>query len=813
MRWIAALVTTPIVAGIVIALRSTGALQLLEWAAYDQYFQLRPQERIDERIVLVTIEESDINKLGQWPLSDATLAQLIQNLNQHQPTVIGLDLYRDLPVEPGHQDWVEVMTSVPHLIGVEKAIGRTVSPPAELAQQGQVALTDLLVDADGKVRRGLLSHHNSADQLRLGLGAELALRYLAERGIALEVLDSEQKIYRLGQAGFIPFRSHDGGYIRTNAGGYQTLINFRGHGHRFPQVSVTEVLSKQLDPDLVRDRIVIIGSIAPSLNDLFYTPYSGQRINTPEATSGMVIHANLASTLLGAALDGRAVIQVWTEPVEWIWILVWAGVGAFGYWRLIEVKRHSQRIFTRLAIWIASVVFAGGILLASGFLAFGVGWWIPVVPPFLALFGSASAIAGYEILKLQQSRAEIAQQNLKLEQDKIRAEVASQAKSQFLAKMSHELRTPLNTILGYTQLMSQDISLNVQQKESLNIITLSGEHLLNLINDVLEISKIEAGRVVLHKASFDLHNLLETLQAMLVSKAIEKGLKLRIEYDSDVPKFVITDGGKLRQVLINLLNNAIKFTSAGEVTLRVSQRPPPSPSSPPLSPEIVSLHFEVKDTGPGISADEVSTLFDIFSQGKAGQSAFEGVGLGLPISQQLVNLMGGEITVDTGPHQGATFQFDIQTRSSDVPQTSAPPPRQRVSLAPDQPSFRILIAEDEPISRKLLTKLLTSLGFEVSTATNGQEAVELWESWQPHLIWMDMQMPVMDGCEATRQIRAMMMGEKLSFSPIIIALTASAFEADRARSLAAGCDDFVSKPFRRDEILTKMSQYLGVRYQ
>ncbi|MEM8810839.1 MAG: CHASE2 domain-containing protein, partial [Cyanobacteria bacterium P01_G01_bin.38] len=721
--------------------------------------------------------------------------------------------------------------------------GRTVTPPTELNQRGQVALTDLLVDADGKVRRGLLSHDNPADQLRLGLGPELALRYLAERGILLEVIEPEQKVYRLGQTDFVPFRSNDGGYIRTNAGGYQTLINFRGHANRFPQISLTEVLNNQLEPDMVRDRIVIIGSVAPSLNDLFYTPYSSRLINTPEATPGVVVHANLASALLSSALEGRAVIRVWAEPLEWAWILVWSGVGALGYWRLIEANRHSQRVLTRLAVWIASVVLAGGILLASSCLAFLAGWWIPVVPSFLALFGSASAIAGYEILKLQQYRAELAQQNLKLEQDKIRAEVASQAKSQFLAKMSHELRTPLNTILGFTQLMSQDLSLDPQQKESLNIITLSGEHLLNLINDVLEISKIEAGRVVLHKTSFDLHDLLDTLQAMLAPKAVEKGLQFQIEYDSDIPKFVTTDEGKLRQVLINLLNNAIKFTSVGSVTLRVrrqaaggrlrrehasTERSPnvsaersqgdgrdggdrggTGPASSSLSSSTLILHFEVEDTGPGIAPDEVSTLFDIFTQGKAGQTAFEGVGLGLPISQQLVHLMGGEITVKTVLNQGTTFQFDIQASLTPTPQVPLPPTQQVVGLAPDQRSFRLLIAEDEPVSRKLLTKLLTSLGFEVRAAANGKEAVELWEKWHPDLIWMDMQMPVMDGCEATRWIREVQEPK----SPIIIALTASAFEADRERSLAAGCDDFVSKPFRRDEILAKMSHYLGVRYQ
>ncbi len=804
MRSIAALLTTPIVAGAVIAIRFTGALQLLEWAIYDQYFQLRPTDSVDERIVLVTIDESDIGTLGQWPLSDATLAQLIRNLNQHQPAVIGLDLYRDLPVEPGYQDWVEVMASTPNLIGVEKAIGRTVAPPDLLDQQGQVALTDLLVDADGKFRRGLLSHPNGNEQLRLGLGAELAVRYLAAQEVSQEVIDADQKIYRLGKAILSPLRSNDGGYVRTNAGGYQILVNFRGHTEYFPQVSVTEVLNDRLDPELIRDRIVIIGGIAASLNDLFYTPYSSRLINTPESTAGMVIHANLASTLVSAALDGRAVLQVWAEPIEATWILVWSGLGALGYWWLLEGNRHSQRMLTRLTVWIVSVGFAGGILLASGYLAFLGGWWIPVVPPLLALIGSVSTITGYEILKLQQYRIELARQNLKLEKDKIQAEAASQAKSQFLAKMSHEFRTPLNAILGFTQLMHQDPSLTVQQQKSLDIINLSGEHLLNLINDILEISKIEANRVVLHKTNVDLQGLVDMLKAMLEPKATAKDLQLHFELSPNVPQFVTADEGKLRQVLINLIDNAIKFTQVGSIVLRVSETT--------REQSKIILHFEVEDTGPGIAEDEVSKLFGIFTQGKVGQTFVGGVGLGLPISQQLVNLMGGEITVNTVLEQGTTFQFDLPASLEPSSQNEFPPVQKVKGLASDQVAFRILIADDEPVSRKLLNKLLTSLGFETREATNGQEAVELWESWRPHFIWMDMQMPVMNGCEATRQIRQKSRATNAS-SPTIVALTASAFAKDRELSLGAGCDDFVSKPFRRDELLDKLSQYLGVRYQ
>mgnify|MGYP001794481081 CR=1 FL=1 len=803
MRWIAALLTTPIVAGVVIAIRFTGALQLFEWATYDQYFQLRPTESIDKRILLVTVDESDIGNLRQWPLSDATLAQLIRNLSQHEPAVIGLDLYRDLPVEPGHEDWLRVMASTPNLVGVEKAIGRTVAPPAELNRRGQVALTDLLVDADGKLRRGLLSHPNADDQLRLGLGAELAVRYLATKGIPQEIIDQEKKIYRLGQAILAPLQGDAGGYIRTNAGGYQMLINFRGHINHFPQVSVSEVLENRLKPHQIRDRIVIVGGVATSLNDLFYTPYSSRLINTPESTAGMVIHANLASTLVSAALEGRAVLQVWSDPIETIWIVLWSGLGAIGYQWLLESKRHSKRMLSRLAILVVSVVLAGGILFVCSYLFFLGNWWIPVIPPLLALIGSTSAIAGYEILKLQQYRIELAQQNLKLEKDKIRAEATSQAKSEFLAKMSHEFRTPLNAILGFTQLMGQDSSLSEHHHKTLDIINLSGEHLLNLINDILELSKIEANRVVLHQTNIDLHNFLEMLKAMLEPKATAKGLKLSFKRSATVPQFVTADEGKLRQVLINLLDNAIKFSHHGTVTLRLSETV--------LNQSKILLHFAVDDVGPGINKDEVSTLFEIFTQGKVGQTVVDGLGLGLPISQQLVNLMGGEITVDTALDQGTTFQFDIPASLDLVPHQSSPPVQKISCLASDQ-AFRILIVDDEPISRQLLKKLLLSLGFQTREATNGQEAVELWESWQPHFIWMDMQMPVMNGWEATRQIREKSRTHKTA-PTTIVALTASAIAKDRELSLGAGCDDFVSKPFRREELLDKLSQYLGVQYQ
>ncbi|NER28643.1 MAG: CHASE2 domain-containing protein, partial [Symploca sp. SIO1C4] len=272
--WKSVLITAPVMAGLVIGVKLTGTFQLLEWAAYDQFFRLRPQEPIDERLLIVSVDDSDINYVGQWPIPDATLAQLITNLKQHQPVAIGLDFYRDLPVEPGHKLWVEVMKSTPNLVGVEKAVGKQVAPPSILREKQQVGLTDLLVDADGKIRRSLLSHYTPDGQMRYCLGVHLALNYLKERGITLELVDSNQKNYRLGRTIFTPFTGNDGGYVRTNSGGYQILLNYRGQQDSFPTVSLRQVLENQVDPELIGNRLVLIGSTAESLNDLFYTPYS-----------------------------------------------------------------------------------------------------------------------------------------------------------------------------------------------------------------------------------------------------------------------------------------------------------------------------------------------------------------------------------------------------------------------------------------------------------------------------------------------------------------------------------------------------------
>jgi len=409
------------------------------------------------------------------------------------------------------------------------------------------------------------------------------------------------------------------------------------------------------------------------------------------------------------------------------------------------------------------------------------------------------------------------------------AEAANQAKSAFLANMSHELRTPLNAILGFTQLMGRDPTLSAEQGENLEIINHSGEHLLALINDVLDMSKIEAGQLTLQETNFDLYRLLDGLEEMFRLRAGEKGLALRFERAESVPQYVRADESKLRQVLSNLLGNAVKFTQEGGVTFRVrsreyvvgsrkyelESRQLPSPTTPsPLLPTSYSLlHFEVEDTGPGIAPEDMAAVFDPFVQAASRRQSQEGTGLGLAISRQYVRLMGGDLSVSSEIQRGCLFKFDVQVMLTDAAEVGAARPAQRVlGLAPDQPIYRLLVAEDDETNRHLLVRLLEPLGFDVKEAVDGQEATEIWNRWEPHLIWMDMRMPVMDGYEATRAIRSELQNCNTGIQTVIIALTASAFEEDRERVLVEGCDDFVRKPFREDEICEMLAKHLGVRF-
>jgi PAS domain S-box-containing protein len=407
-----------------------------------------------------------------------------------------------------------------------------------------------------------------------------------------------------------------------------------------------------------------------------------------------------------------------------------------------------------------------------------------------------AALAIYhDITELQQARQE--------------AEAANQAKSIFLASMSHELRTPLNAILGFAELMTRDRTLTQEQRENLETIGRSGEHLLALINDVLNLAKIESGRVELQPEDFDLHRMLLGVEEMFRMRAEEKGLALTFERLSDVPQYIRADQNKLRQVLINLLGNAIKFTQEGGIVVRVARKAAAGDDAGDEALAPISMLFEIKDTGPGIVPEEIDHLFEAFVQTQSGRQSREGTGLGLPITRRFVQLMGGELTVSSQSGYGTTFGFGIQVGAVDSSTVQpARVARRVIGLAPGQPLYRILVADDKDANRLLMLRLLGPLGFELREATNGQEATEIWEEWSPHLVWMDMRMPVLDGYEATQHIK----GTTKGHATVIIALTASVLDEERTIILSAGCDDFVRKPFREAEIYEVMQKHLGIRY-
>jgi len=378
------------------------------------------------------------------------------------------------------------------------------------------------------------------------------------------------------------------------------------------------------------------------------------------------------------------------------------------------------------------------------------------------------------------------------------AQRATLAKSQFLANMSHEIRTPLNAILGFVQLMMRNEQRDADDQQNLGIIMRSGHHLLNLINDVLSVAKIEAGLVALSETTFDPHALFTGLRETFAPRASAKQLDLLFEISNDVPAALRGDESKLRQILYNLLGNAFKFTPSGAVTLRAR-----------WSDGVA--HLEVQDTGCGLTEEEIAVLFRPFVQTESGVAAREGTGLGLAICRSYVQLMHGEIGIRSVPGRGSTFYFEVPLPRAEEEQQVPAPVRKVVALAPGQPHYRMLVADDTVENRILLEKLLATFGFEVRSAMNGREALDTWSEWKPDLVWMDIRMPIVDGYEATRRIRE---AEQLSgkHTPVI-AITASAFEHDKERILAAGCDDMVVKPFVEENIFTALSRHLGVEWQ
>ena len=449
--------------------------------------------------------------------------------------------------------------------------------------------------------------------------------------------------------------------------------------------------------------------------------------------------------------------------------------------------------------------FSSGIL-ATALSALLVLFWSPTDLPFIDDPGDWLGMAVFSVngtLIALMSGAMHRARN-QATRAKEQAEAANQAKSTFLANMSHELRTPLNAILGFTSLLIKAQDATLDQKEKLNIISNSGENLLNLINNVLDISKIEAGHMTREDTNVNLKRLLYEIESLMSVRVMEKALHFDMKLSQELPENIMIDPGKLRQVLTNLIANAVKYTEKGQVSLRakvVEQE----------SPNLARLRFEVEDSGIGISKKDQEIIFTPFEQIGNQPATEAGTGLGLAICKQFIELMEGHISVDSKPGKGSIFYFEIPVNiCAPSHGDSVDLLNKRITgLAQGGKRYRILIAEDRLENRLLLHSLLEPLGFDIREAVNGQEAVDQFKEWHPHLIWMDIRMPVMNGLEATRTIKS----NKDGIDTKIVALTAHALEEERIEILEAGCDDFIRKPYRDTEIFDSLTKQLGIQFQ
>ncbi|MEM8641343.1 MAG: CHASE2 domain-containing protein [Cyanobacteria bacterium P01_G01_bin.54] len=708
-----------------LALRSLGVLQLWELALFDVFIRARPQLEPDPRIVIVVFDEADIKALGNWPIDDQQLTQLFTQIKAQNPRMIGLDIYRDLPVGEGYDDLATLMGSTPNLIGIQRAVDNLkttgqglskggVDPPPVLAEQGQVGANDLPQDLDGRIRRGFLYLQGPDGETVFSFAFKLAWGYLAEQGIEPQMLDPATGKFRLGEAIFVPLDSWAGGYVRTDTQGFQLLLNYRSAPRSHRQVSLRDVLSGDIEPDLFRDRIVLIGSTAPSLKDFQLTPYSNRfewqpdapgwfkfRYNSqPEVMTGVEIHANLTSFLLDAAQGERSLLRSFPEWGEWLLISlsILLGTTWVARWRTINYLDHLLLPQT-LAAWL----FGLGLWLGIAYAAFSFGGvWLPLVPGCLGLTGAAlfkvsatlltRLLRSYQRiedyartleLKVAERTEQLRKQNDALAQTLTQLQTAQQQMiaqerlasiGSLTAGVAHEIRNPLNFVNNFAQIAGElshelaqelttlpiepDTRTNLDEifldfHDCLDDIRQNGQRIERIVDSMLSHTQDDTGQPL----PTDLNRLLQEALDLTTYTCQTKYPDLKVEintvYADPLPLTQLVPQ-TLSKALINLLTNAWE-AMARRAAVATGVYQPQLQLSTQVRQDTIAL--EIQDNGEGIAPEQQGKIFDPFFTTKPPG---EGTGLGLFLAHQaIVSNHQGAIAVVSEPGQQTQFQITL----------------------------------------------------------------------------------------------------------------------------------------------------------